>query len=387
MTSKGRMLLLVLLVAALGTGCVLAGCIARPLLHGVEVSPGLITPNGDGSDDVARIMYRVSQPCELSIYLEDAQGVRYHLRQNESRSPGEDYEAWFGGTIEGRMLPNGSYKVVVEAGGPGGERVTVEKELVLRVADAIAPELRNFAVSPTRFTPNQDGISDRVTVSFYLSKKARVKVYLEAAGGKRYPIASEEEKEAGALDYDYDGGVERGIVPPPDGSYVVVGEAVDKVGNRVLAKAPLEIAEGGIPRAEIVAGEFWPLVVPLGETLHFTATVRNVGIIPLRTTGPAPGIGYSSRENYDTEGHYKEPGAFRLGVDYEGNSFGREYPYRWALGEKGYLAPAEEVQITGSIQILDAPPYYEPYFWFGLLHERVRKINDRHNPTQITIGH
>jgi hypothetical protein len=385
--SRGKTFLLLLLAALIGAGSLLVGCSAGTLIQRVEIEPDLITPNGDGSDDVARIIYRVSRRSEVSIYLEDGQGERHYLRQNEPRSPGEDYEAWFGGTIEGRMLPDGNYKAVVEASGSDGRPVAVERELVIRDADTTAPELMNFAVAPTSFTPNQDGISDRVTVSFYLSKQATVKVYLEAPDGKRYPISGEEEAEVGALDYDYDGGVERGIVPPPDGEYMVVGEAVDRVGNRAIAQVPLEIAEGGIPRAEIVAGEFWPLVVPLGETLHFTATVRNTGTIPLRTTGPPPGTAYTSRENYDTKEHYKEPGAFRLGVDYEGNSFGREYPYRWALGEKDLLAPGEEVQITGSIQLMDAPPYYEPLFWLGLLHERVRKINDRHNPTQITIGH
>jgi len=57
------------------------------------------------------------------------------------------------------------------------------------------------------------------------------------------------------------------------------------------------------------------------------------------------------------------------------------------LGKKGYLAPGEEVTIVGHVKIVDKPPYYEPHFWLGLLHERVRKVNDRYNPTKITIGY
>lgn len=375
------------LMAGLLALAVTSGCISKPLLYGVRIEPSLISPNADGKEDVARILYRVGRPATLSIYLVDSQGQRHYFRRDGSRSPGEEYEAWFGGTIEGQMLPDGSYRVVLEAVDGQGHTTRAEAPLEIREADVSPPELRDFALSPPKFTPNQDGISDRVNVNFYLTKKATVRVYLVSERGEKFPLGPEREAEPGVVEYDYDGGVDKGMMPPPDGRYTVVAEAVDAVGNRTERRASLTIEAAGLPRAEIVSGEFSPLVVPLGGRLTFTATVRNIGTAPLRTTGPTPGATYRSDENFDTRGFYQEPGAFRLGVDYEGNSFGREYPYRWALGEQGYLMPGEKATIVGHIIIVEPTPYYEPYFWFGLVHERVRKINDRHNPTQITIAH
>lgn len=382
---KGRASLL--LPCLIWSAFLLAGCVSRPLLYGVEVKPNAISPNADGENDVARIIYRVSRPARLSIYLVDSSGERHYFRKDNPRSPGQEYEAWFGGAISGQVLEDGAYAVVIEATDEQGQRTEVEKDLVISGADTTGPEIRDFGVSAETFTPNQDGLGDRVGISFYLTKRALVRVYLRDGGGHEFPIGPEGRKEPGVVEYDYDGGVDRGMTPPPDGEYVVVVEATDEVGNRAVKRAPLVIAQGGVPRAEIVRAEMGPMVVPLGHTLTFTATIKNTGQVPLRTIGPPAGTIYTSSENYDTKGFYKEPGAFRIGLDYEGNSIGREYPYRWALGEKGYLVPGEEVTVVGHVKIVDKPPYYEPHFWLGLLHERVRKVNDRYNPTQITIGH
>ncbi len=382
---KARACLLVLCLACFVL--LLTGCVSKPLLYAVEVKPSTISPNADGEDDVAQIIYRVSRPAHLSIYLVDGEGERHYFREDSPRSLGQEYEAWFGGAISGQVLEDGEYALVIEATDERGQRTKVERRLVISGADTKGPEIRDFGVSADTFTPNQDGLGDRVGISFRLTKRALVRAYLQNEEGNEFPIGPAERKDPGVVEYDYDGGVDRGVDPPPDGKYMVVVEAIDEVGNRTVKRAPLAIVDGGVPRAEIVKAELGPLVVPLGHTLTFTATVKNTGRVPLRTTGPPPGTTYTSSENYDTKGFYQEPGAFRIGLDYEGNSIGREYPYRWALGEKGYLAPGEEVTVVGYVKIVDKPPYYEPYFWLGLLHERVRKVNDRYNPTQITIGY
>ena len=72
----------------------------------------------------------------------------------------------------------------------------------------------------------------------------------------------------------------------------------DRVGSLVEVRSTLEIREGGVPRADVVqaAVEFSPKVVPLGATLYFTATVENFGKVPIRTTGPRPGTGYTTEQ-------------------------------------------------------------------------------------------
>ncbi len=402
----------VLLVVVLSGGCV--GGTA--LVYDVEIQPEVISPNADGVDDVARITYKVSRQCWLYIYLIDAQGREYYFRQGNRRSRGE-YEALFGGAIEGQVLPDGQYTYVVEAVDDAtGQTERAEGQLTVTNADSSGPELENFTVFPQVFTPNQDGINDRIAVNFRLLEQAEVEVYLRDEQGDRYPVGlpktrwdeeefdlenspSKVELEPGIWEYDYDGGIDLGASPPLDGEYTVVAVAIDQAGNQVIKEAHLTIEDGGLPLGEIKTVEFYPTVVPLGGTLALTVTVENVGGIAIRTKGPTSGTTYTTRENFNTLGFYEEPGIFRVGVDFEGNSEGRRYPYRWQLGRDEdlderiingqrylYLLPGQRVTVVGHITIIDEPPKINPYYWVGLVHEHVRIVNDYQNPTEISVG-
>ena len=399
----GLLLLLVLVVSACG---------ARPLLYDVSVQPEVITPNADGLEDVARIAYKLSGNADLSIYLIDENGQRHYFRQSRRRSAG-DYRVDFGGVVDGSMLPDGQYTWVVEAANDSGDTSLAEGTLIIQDADTERPELRGFSIYPEIFTPNQDGKQDRVTINYYLTKEADVSVYLLGPEGEKYPVAEKEREvepgEPGFHTYDYEGGVDLGADPPPDGDYVVRAEAVDRVGNRTVYTGTLTIQNGGRPRADIVNArvdfynpETGDKVVPLGSTLAFTLTVENTGLVPIRTTGPDSGTHYRSDQNFNTLGAYETPGAWRVGIDYEGNP-SYAYPYRWGLSQLEnlesrvidgqtfyYLMPGQRVLVTGTIQIVDVPAASKDrvFFWAGLIHEQVRidTFNDFVDPQQIVIG-
>jgi len=384
-----------------------AGCISRPLLYDVKVAPDVISPNADGRDDVTRIEYKLRRSADLSIYFLDAEGEKHYFREDKRRSSGQ-YSVYFGGVVEGQMLPDGTYTWGVEATDLDGHTQKVEGPFAIVEADTVMPELRNFSVYPQVFTPNQDGIDDRVAITFYLNKEVReLRVYILDKEGNKYPVAQKEGVAkprdpgepwvSGVYTYDYEGGVDLGATPPPDGTYTVVAEAEDLVGNKVRETSTLTIEHGGVPRADIVnaAVEFSPEVVPLGGTLTFTATVENFGSVPIRTTGPPPGTTYTTSENFNSLGWYEEPGAWRLGIDFEGNSSGRPYPYRFAIGSDAeltiingekYLMPGQWATIVGHLQIIDKPPRIAPHYWAGLIHEDVGYVNDHVDPQVINIG-
>jgi len=400
---KGYSLILLTVLGVLGWG----GCASPRLLDKVWIAPQVISPNADGRADVTRVSYRLARSAELSIYLVDSEGQRHYFRKNRRRSPGE-YQVNFGGVIEGRMLPDGDYICVLEATEVGNGRIAREEgTLTLVDADTVAPELRGFSVYPHTFTPNQDGFDDRVTIEYYLTKPARVQVFLLGPNGEKYPIAEKERKvkpgEVGAHFYDYEGGVDLGAEPPPDGTYIVWAQAEDRAGNKTTVTDTLTIREGGVPRADIVNLEvdFEPKIVPLGETLYFTLTVENFGAVPIRTSGPPPGTLYESEINFNQLEWYEEPGAWRVGIDFETNSSGRPYPYRWALGSdedlevrvvdgetRRHLMPGERAVVSGGIRIKDPPPRNPIYFWAGLIHEEVRidPFNDHVDAQLISIG-
>ncbi len=411
-------LLLLLLVVA---------CRPAPTLSAVSVAPSTISPNADGVDDLARIRYTIGATALVTTSFIGADGQEHVWRQDERRSP-NDYEGLFNGIIDGRMLPDGLYTWRITARPiEGGPPVTVEGALVLRGGDQSRPDITQFTVVPDDFTPNQDGVNDRVTVSYVLAKPATVRVYLEDDKGRFVTSLLEKKQnpvepgEPGRHQYDYDAGVDADAPPPPDGKYNVVVEARDPLGNVVVEKKPLTIRDGGVPRATIVDSQISPQLITLGGTVSITATVKNIGTTPIRTQGPPPGVVYKSNESYNTLKLPQSPGAFRLGATFNEAPTDLDYPYRWQLGDPAdlerrsvngrtllcpagapnercpyeervvgdktylYLLPGQSVQVFGGIRVTDKPLRREPLFYLALIQEDVRKHEEAVNPTQVTI--
>lgn len=415
------------LMAALLLMLLLAGCRSAPVLDDVAVEPSTISPNADGRDDLARIQYRIGQTSLVTTSFIDAAGQEYVWRADERRSP-NTYNGLFNGIIDGRMLPDGPYTWrIIARPLDDGAPTQLEGRLTIQGGDATRPDITEFTVVPDIFTPNQDGINDRVTVSYVLAKAATVRVFLEDARG-RFVVSLLEKKNGpvepgrpGRHQYDYDAGVDADAPPPPDGQYNVVVEARDTLGNLVVERRPLTIREGGVPRATILDSQITPSIVPLGESVFITATVKNIGTTPIRTQGPPPGTAYDSTQTYNTLRLPQSPGAFRLGATYNEAPSDLDYPYRWGLGDPSklerraldgrtllcppgaptdqcaleerqmgsktyvYLLPGQSVEITGRIRITEKPLRREPLFYLALIQEDVRKHEESVNPTQVTI--
>ncbi len=174
-----------LALVLIGATLLLSACAFRPLLSNVTVRPEVISPNADGADDVSLIKYSLARGADVSIYFEDQAGKRYYFRNKERRSPrrlqgllGRRHER-AGGRGRSRaarcssrasVLPDGEYKWVIEAVDLSGRTDTAEGKIALTGADTALPEIHNFTVMPQDFTPNQDGLHDRVGISYYLMK-------------------------------------------------------------------------------------------------------------------------------------------------------------------------------------------------------------------------
>lgn len=389
------------------------------LLRNVSFGHQQITPNADGDDDATPIHYELSDNATVSIYFEDAAGTRYIFRQDQARGAGE-YEVLFSGVVEGYLLPgetiqgeiisrllaDGEYTWTITAAASDGRQESETGRLTIADADPVFPELRDFSLDRSVFTPNRDGIDDRVKAQLYLTKEvAELRVFLQTPEGAELPIAELEREVPARMPgrhyFDYEGGVDNNATPPADGTYTVVAEAADAEGQRVRATATLTIALGGVPLADIFAppiGEsvqFSSTAVALCDTLYFTATVENYGDTPIRTTGPAPGVVYDSDWNYNTLGWPTESGAWRIAIGYENQTF--NYPYRWAIGSADdlelidghyYLMPHTRATITGGIRITGAFGERNPQpVWAGLIHEDVgvSQFNDRVSTQQILV--
>ncbi|MDQ4075477.1 MAG: hypothetical protein M3220_04435 [Chloroflexota bacterium] len=352
-------------------------------------------------DDLTRLRYALGEGALVTVSFENEAGERFLWREQERRSPGE-YEGWFSGVVAGRILPEGVYDLTVQAEPlNGGDAVSETVELTIVEAET-TPQILNFSVTPRVISPNSDGIRDEAKIAYWLSKPVeRVEVYLLGSDGVRYPVPPDDIREPnaeGSHIQRFDGGASLRAVPPPDGEYTVVAEVYDRVGASDTVTDTVRLESGGLPQVEITRHdvEFSTEVLVLGETLFFTTSVTNVGTTPIRTHGPESGTIYESTDNYNNFHEPLEDGAWRLGLDFEGNPVynGRRYPYRWQLGRDEelteidgelYLMPGQEVTVTGGLRLREMPPREAPGFWIGLIHENVRFVEDFVGTTYITI--
>lgn len=410
-----------------------------PLIASAEFTLETITPNADGTDDITTFTYSLSRNAAVTLLFEASDGQIYYFRQDQPRIAG-DYRVNFGGVVTGyeredesiagvvlqRLIPDGDYTwrlVAVDA--TSGEVDERSGTLQVRDADAPLPEMSVFSIAPDIFTPNRDGISDRTEINVYLEKAAHLEVYLLGDDGERIYVAPRQEGrrpgEAGRHLFDYEGGVDLGNDPPPDGTYTVVARAQDDEGQVIERRAELTIVNGGTPRAEIVpqfvgvdvvfavqpyeerffstAEQLGDLVeppddsadlsqtsltVPLGDMLVFKLTVENYSDVPIRTSGPPPGTVYQQGQRAATLDWFDESGAWRVGIDC--TTAETDYPWRWAIGTDAelyeevdpdsgnifsYLPAGGRAVVWGAIRMTEIEARNPQNCWAGLIHEDV----------------
>ncbi|MCY3991445.1 MAG: hypothetical protein OXF50_09505 [Caldilineaceae bacterium] len=432
-----RIALCTVVFALLLAGCGRLDVGFGPLLRDVTVAPDQISPNADGDTDVTEIRYTLSRSAYISIFFENDEGERFYFRKDRRRSPGS-YSVLWGGVMDepqmeilesgpmeilSRVLEDGQYRWVVEATDDDASTEAVSGTIGLNDGDTEVPRLESFAVTPLVFRPNLDGLRDDwVSISYNLSKEVQnIQVYLldpNRPGVKVHiaegPSAIEPE-EPGNHTYKYFGGVDLNAEPPPDGEYLVIGEANDLAGNRVRVTRNLVIEDGGRPRADVVQGEIdWAgevnrvVSVPIGQKLCFNTIVRNEGEVPIRTTGPWPGQEYVFQEgyipeNYNTlatkqkENWHERGGTFRFGINF--STAGFNYPFRWAIGRQEdlvwlefeeesawYLMPGKAGHVSGCIHFEGPPPGTNVLWWGGLIHEAYGHHNDYIDRISVNVG-
>lgn len=426
-----------------------------PLIGEAGFSLETLSPNADGVDDVAIFSYTLNRNAEVEIVLENQDGARFTFR-NRQATPAGQYDIAFSGVVAGyilpgeqiegtvvrRLIPDGDYTWTLTAYGiERDEQASVSGSLAVRNADSDLPIMRHFNVSPAVFTPNRDGVTDVVAINVYLEKPATLTAYLIGDDDELIYISPRQdirqEGEAGWQEFTYEGGVDIGQDPPPDGVYRVFVAAQDAVGQRVIVESTLEIREGGRPLGGIVQqptgadvvfdvapydpryassmgqlGELitpptdpdatrrGQIVVPLGDLLVFSVVVENYGSSPLRTTGPPPGTVYDQRQIAASLGELDQDGAWRVGIQCETSE--QSYPWRWAIGTPDrlearedptndnvyyYLLPGERSVVWGAIRMTNIVQTANPQqCWAGLIHEGVNVFNNRIGVRDVLIA-
>ncbi|HZU05327.1 MAG TPA: gliding motility-associated C-terminal domain-containing protein [Chloroflexota bacterium] len=371
-------------VAALGGATLLGSCRAgSPLLSGVYTSGGPLRPDGNGTGAPAVVHYSLSRPAAVSVWLTNGDGTRLVLRERQPRPSGADYRLTFDGTYaptpdspERRVVPPGQYRVTVQAVDEHGYREEATTELAVEAADTDPPRIESLVAQPDVISPNFDAIDDVAQISFRLTKAARVSIYAtDEQGRKVYVGVRDERREAGEYAETWAGVVNER--PLPDGLYHYTVEARDRAGNVTVARLPIRLVSGGVPKAKITRVYIAPRQVLLGGIVNVEIGVRNIGETVLRTQGPDPGYRYTSYETFGSiaDGAFIDRAGFwRAGIDWAGapSTAGARFPYRWGFGHD--LAPGEEVLVWGSIEMLHR--ITKVWLYAGLIQEGHRYHDD-----------
>lgn len=426
-----------------------------PLITQASFSLETITPNADGNADVTQFSYGLSRNARVSLSFQTEDGTLFSFRQDEARIASDNYEVLFSGVVDGytlpgerisgdierRLMPNGRYSWRLQAtDSETGETAEKSGQFVIENAGSTLPEITGFSVSPQQFSPNQDGIEDRVQITAYLTEPSDLIVRLLGADGQEIFIPERDggrkPGEVGRHEFDYDGGIDRGVEPPPDGAYTVVVSAQDAEGQRVRLTSSLVINTGGDPQAEIApqaAGvdvvfasmpydeqfftsaeqvgkllpvpnnqqdlQFRAITMPVGDMLIFKLTVENYGKVPIRTSGPWPGTVYQWDQVWGAMGVYEQSGSWRVGIRCSTSTV--DWPYRWAIGspnaltqvtdpENGntyyYLPAGARSEVWGAVRMTSLVKARNPQqCWAGLIHEDVEVVNLRVGARDIEL--
>jgi hypothetical protein len=367
----------------------------------LDLSRATITPNARG--DVVDVHYSVNRLSRVSLTLQELNGVSHSLRSAELRRANEGYVYQFNGTApaapesaERRVLPDGSYELILDALADNGQAEQLRRTITVDGADLELPRIEQTAVFPETISPNFDGVDDVATITFRLTKRARVQQFADDRDGNPVFVTAAELLEPGEYVQRWDGTAKER--PVGDGAYSYRVRATDAAGNVVESSVPLRVSASGQPEGRVVRVDFTPQQLMVGGILNIRALIRNTGTLPLRTAGPEPGYTYSTFDSFGSISNHlyiDRLGNWRLGVDWAGSptSTGSKYPYRWGFGRD--LNPGEEIEVLGALRIEHGPALDRQigalnnriFVYAGLIHEGVAFHDDRVGGTWIEIGY
>jgi hypothetical protein len=180
-------------------------------LQQLRIAPGIVTPNGDGRSDEAKITYRLTAPATVTATVLDSLGDTVMTLFAQRRPVGANEFVWKQVT-----LPDGRYRLSLIAKDVAGKLVQSTIPLV------VDRTLAALAASVIAISPNGDGRLDSLDFSFRLLAPARVQVRI-LRGSTLAATLLDAQLGAGPQRLAWDGG---GL---PDGRYSAVVSATDSL--------------------------------------------------------------------------------------------------------------------------------------------------------------
>jgi hypothetical protein len=187
-------------------------------VSGLAADPETISPNADGAADLTTITYTLSDDANVTVTLKDAAGADVATVQPKAWKRAGEHAVRF----DPAALPDGIFRLELAAAATGGRQASASAQL------AITRTLGAVTAVRKAFSPNGDGLADRIGVRFELGAAAEVRLrVLKQGKWVATPFAGP--LEAGPRTLEWDGAKRVGRLL--DGDYEAVLEATDAIGT------------------------------------------------------------------------------------------------------------------------------------------------------------
>lgn len=136
----------------------------------------IFSPVCDCATDTASITFRLRKPDHVTVEMIDAHGdvVRELARRRPQGRTAVSY-VWDGRDSDGRVVEEGSYRPRVHL---DQARRTIVMPNPIRV-DVTAPRVLSFTARPLVISPDGDGRADRARITYVVSERAVVELYVD----------------------------------------------------------------------------------------------------------------------------------------------------------------------------------------------------------------
>jgi hypothetical protein len=205
-------------------GTIGGGGAAALAVAGLVADPVTVSPNEDTIADETTITYRLTEAANVSVLLRDSLGAEVATIAAKSWKRAGQHAVSF----DPLEVPDGTFQVEVLASATGGRQATAKTQL------AISRTLGKAASTRLAFSPNADGLADRIGFSFELAGSAQVRVRI-LKQGKWVATPFVGPLELGAQKVEWDGAKRIGRLL--DGEYEAVVEATDAIATSTMSVA------------------------------------------------------------------------------------------------------------------------------------------------------
>jgi hypothetical protein len=210
----------------------------------LRVEPTVVSPNGDGVGDTARIVYFLSASAPITMTLAD--GAGHQLTTLFSGIVGQGSNSFVWNQVG---VPDGRYSITITAGSATGKRVTSKTTFY------VDRTLAKTKLSASALSPNGDGLFEDTSLSFRLNAAATVRVELWRAK-RLVSTLIDQVLGVGPAQVPWNGRL--GTKPVADGSYELVLKAKDAV-TTLTQRLPV-VVDTTPPRLRLVSKarvQFW----------------------------------------------------------------------------------------------------------------------------------